>query len=99
MQDALQRQADQIATEVEQALDDVLNESPPTVTEAEDEGIQSVDKETLAYVRLCIEDIRDLLWDLGRPGAVSDLTLMTRLEDATGFAEEVLNVWPSEEKA
>ncbi len=99
MQDALQRQADQIANEVEQALDDVLNESPPTVTEAEDEGIQSVDKETLAYVRLCIEDIRDLLWDLGRPGAVSDLTLMTRLEDATGFAEEVLNVWPSEEKA
>ena len=38
-------------------------------------------------------------WDLGRPGAVSDLTLMTRLEDATGFAEEVLNVWPPEEEA
>jgi len=99
MQDALQRQADQIANEVEQAMDDVLNEAPPTVTEAETDDTQSVDKETLAYVRLCIEDIRDLLWDLGRPGAVSDLTLMTRLEDATGFAEEVLNVWPSEEKA
>jgi CheY-like chemotaxis protein len=97
MQDALQRQADQIANEVEQAMDDVLDESPPTVTEAED--AQAVDKETLAYVRLCIEDIRDLLWDLGRPGALSDLTLMTRLEDATGFAEEVLKVWPSEDKA
>ena len=99
MQDALQRQADQIANEVEQAMDEVLNEPPPTVTEAEALETQSVDKETLAYVRLCIEDIRDLLWDLGRPGAVSDLTLMTRLEDATGFAEEVLNVWPPEEEA
>ncbi len=99
MQDALQRQADQIAMEVERTMDEVLDEAPPRVTEAPVEGVQSVDEETLAYVRLCVEEIRDLLWDLGRPGAVSDLTLMTRLEDATGFAEEVLKVWPSGEDA
>ena len=99
MQDALQRQADQIAMEVERSMDEVLNEAPPRVTDASIEGAQHVDDETLAYVRLCMEEIRDLLWDLGRPGAVSDLTLMTRLEDATGFAEEVLNVWPSNDDA
>lgn len=99
MQDALQRQADQLAKEVEDAMDSVLDEAPPNVIEAAKEGVRDVDKETLAYVRLCVEDIRDLLWDLGRPGAVSDLTLMTRLEDATGFAEEVLKIWPSEEDA
>ena len=99
MQDALQRQADQIAREVEQAMESVLDEAPPAVTDATDDSMLGVDKETLAYVRLCVEDIRDLLWDLGRPGAVSDLTLMTRLEDATGFAEEVLKIWPSQEDA
>ena len=98
MQDALQRQADQIAMEVERTMDEVLDEAPPRV-EAPVEGVQSVDEETLAYVRLCVEEIRDLLWYLGRPGAVSDLTLMTRLEDATGFAEEVLKVWASGEDA
>ncbi len=99
MQDALQRQADQIAMEVERSMDEVLDEAPPKVAEAAEDGVQQVDEETLAYVRLCVEEIRDLLWDLGRPGAVSDLTLMTRLEDATGFAEEVLKVWPSAEDA
>ena len=99
MQDALQRQADQIAMEVERSMDEVLDEAPPKVAEATEDGVQQVDEETLAYVRLCVEEIRDLLWDLGRPGAVSDLTLMTRLEDATGFAEEVLKVWPSAEDA
>ena len=99
MQDALQRQADQLAMEVERSMDEVLDEAPPKVAEAAEDGVQQVDEETLAYVRLCVEEIRDLLWDLGRPGAVSDLTLMTRLEDATGFAEEVLKVWPSAEDA
>ena len=99
MQDALQRQADQIAMDVERSMDEVLDEAPPRVTDAPLEGAQHVDDETLAYVRLCVEEIRDLLWDLGRPGAVSDLTLLTRLEDATGFAEEVLKVWPSNEDA
>lgn len=99
MQDALQRQADQIAMDVERSMDAVLSEALPRVTDAPPEGAQHVDDETLAYVRLCVEEIRDLLWDLGRPGAVSDLTLMTRLEDATGFAEEVLKVWPSNEDA
>jgi hypothetical protein len=73
----------------------LLDEPAPTITAAEADGQQGVDLETLTYVRLCIEDIRDLLWDLGRPGAVSDLSLMTRVEDATGFAEEILAIWPT----
>ena len=70
MQDALQR-TDQIAMDVERPMDEVLDEAPPRVTDAPLEGAQHVDDETLAYVRLCVEEIRDLLWDLGRPGAVS----------------------------
>lgn len=94
MEAALQRQADGIVREVEEAMT-LLDEPAPTITAAVADGQQGVDLETLTYVRLCIEDIRDLLWDLGRPGAVSDLSLMTRVEDATGFAEEILAIWPT----
>ena len=55
MQDALQRQADQIAMDVERSMDEVLDEAPPRVTDAPLEGAQHVDDETLAYVRLCVK--------------------------------------------
>ncbi|GIS27801.1 MAG: hypothetical protein CM15mP128_5600 [Methanobacteriota archaeon] len=99
MQDALQRQADQIAMDVERSMGEVPDEAPPRVTDAPLEGAQHVDDETLAYVRLwCGRNPGSALGSWSS-GAVSDLTLMTRLEDATGFAEEVLKVWPTNEDA
>ena len=97
MEAALQRQADSIANDVEAAMS-LLDEPAPRITAPLAEGQRGVDLETLSYVRLCVEDIRDLLWDLGRPGAVSDTSLMTRVEDATGFAEEILAIWPQAEQ-
>lgn len=97
MEAALQRQADTIVKEVEAAMS-LLDEPAPRITAPLAEGQRGVDLETLSYVRLCVEDIRDLLWDLGRPGAVSDTSLMTRVEDATGFAEEILAIWPEAEQ-
>lgn len=98
MEAALQRQADSIVRDVEDAMG-LFDEAPPTVAAALEEGQRGVDLETLAYVQLCVEEIRDLLWDLGRPGAVSDTSLMTRVEDATAFSEEILRIWPSNEEA
>jgi hypothetical protein len=38
------------------------------------------------------------MWSLGRPGAVSDLTLMTQIEDAAKLTKEVLDSLPELEE-
>ena len=34
------------------------------------------------------------MWDIGRPGNVSDLTLMTRIEDVTEMLGDVISSLP-----
>ena len=48
---------------------------------------------TLKYskmTRLTNELVNDLMWNLGRPGAVNDLTLITQIEDITEMVGGVL---------
>ena len=48
--------------------------------------------------RLTTEMVHELMWDLGRPGAVADLTLMTRIEDAAEMLGDVLSSLPESEE-
>jgi hypothetical protein len=52
----------------------------------------------LALTRLTTEFVSDLMWNLGRPGAVSDITLMTQVEDAAQMLQDVLNSLPEAEE-
>jgi hypothetical protein len=38
--------------------------------------------------------VNELMWDLGKPGNVTDLTLMTRIEDAAMFLGDLLTSLP-----
>jgi hypothetical protein len=38
------------------------------------------------------------MWSLGRPGAVSDITLMTQVEDAAQMLRDVLDALPAAEE-
>ena len=57
-----------------------------------------IDPAVLEFTRLVSETVHELMWDLGRPGTVSDLTLMTRIEDATQMLGDVLNSLPITEE-
>ena len=48
--------------------------------------------------RLTTEVVSDLMWSLGRPGAVSDLTLLTQVEDAAQMLSDVLAALPEVEE-
>ena len=41
------------------------------------------------------ELVNDLMWNLGRPGAVNDLTLITQIEDITEMVGDVLTSFPT----
>jgi len=48
--------------------------------------------------RLTNEFVGDLLWNLGQPGAISDITLMTQVEDAAQMLKDVLDSLPAAEE-
>ena len=61
-------------------------------------GKVGIDPEALTLTRLTIEEVQSLMWDLGRPGAVSDITLLTRIEDSVELLKDALESLPIEEE-
>jgi len=98
MEDILQNQADGIASEIENVMDGILDEKPDLVAIIPDHDQVVIDPAVLEFTRLVTETAHELMWDLGRPGNVSDLTLMTRVEDITEMLGDVLSSLPEGEE-
>ena len=98
MEDILQNQADGIEEEIIEIMDSILDEEPDYFSIHEDETKVLIDPQVLKMTRLTTEIIHELMWSLGRPGAVSDLTLMTQIEDAAKLTKEVLDSLPVQEE-
>lgn len=94
MEKVLQTQADSIATEIEDMMDGILDEVPDKVALLEEEEKTRIDPAVLEFTRLVNETAHELMWDLGRPGTVTDLTLLTRIEDITEMLGDVLSSLP-----
>jgi CheY-like chemotaxis protein len=99
MEDILEKQADSIGDEVVSIMDEILDEKPELVALKRDEDLLGIDLEVLKLTKLTTEVVHDLMWSLGRPGAVSDLTLITRIEDAAQMLSDVLGALPEIEEA
>ena len=98
MEDILQNQADNIEDEIIEIMDSILEEEPDLIAIHEDEFMVKIDPQVLKMTKLTTEIIHELMWSLGRPGAVSDLTLMTQIEDAAKLTKEVLDSLPELEE-
>lgn len=98
MEDILEKQARQIADEVEGKMTGILDEEPDFISLLTPDAQSFIDPETLAMTQLTTEVVHDLLKLLKRPGAVSDLTLLTQIEDAFSLTGDVLDALPSEEE-
>lgn len=98
MEDILEAQARGLAQEVEEAMDGILDESPELITIHQESTMTPIDPEVLKLTRLTTEFVSDLMWNLGRPGAVSDITLMTQVEDAAQMLQDVLESLPAAEE-
>ena len=98
MESILETQAENIASEIEAVMDEILDEAPEQVAILPDDGLERIDPQVLDMTRLTTEMVYELMWDLGRPGAVSDTTLMTRIEDATEMLGDVLSSLPETEE-
>ena len=95
MEDILEKQAQNIAEEVEMAMDGILEESPEFVALLPESAKVGVDPETVEFVRLTTQMVHDLMGLLRRRGALSDLTLLTTVEDLEGLTGDVLEALPS----
>ena len=94
MEDILEKQAEDIARSVEAEMDGILNEQPDYVALLEDHDQVGIDPETLALTRLTAEVLTELMKALKQPGALSDLTLLTQVEDASVLAADMLDALP-----
>jgi hypothetical protein len=94
----LEAQAQGIADEVEGVMDSILDEQPDLIALHGFETMVPIDPQVLALTRLTTEVVSDLMWSLGRPGAVSDLTLLTQVEDAAQMLSDVLAALPEAEE-
>ena len=94
MEEILQNQADGIASDIESIMDDVLDEKPEMVALLPNKDQVVIDPAVLEFTRLVAETAHELMWDIGRPGNVSDLTLMTRIEDVTEMLGDVISSLP-----
>lgn len=90
----LEAQAQGIADEVEGMMDSILDEEPDLVALHGFDTMVPIDPEVLAMTRLTTELVSDLMWSLGQRGAVSDLTLLTQIEDAAQMMADVLEALP-----
>ena len=97
MEDILEKQAKDIASEVEASMDAILDEAPEPVALLPEDDKVGLDPETLAMVRLTTELVHDLMGLLRRRGALSDLTLLTTVEDLEGLTADVLEALPAPE--
>ena len=98
MEDILEKQAEDIARNVEGEMDAILDEAPEYVALLEQEEQVGIDPETLALTRLTAEVLRELMEALKRAGALSDLTLLTQVEDASVLAADMLDALPSSDE-
>ena len=57
-----------------------------------------IDAALLKFTRLVAETAHELMWDVGRPGNVADLTLQTRIEDVTEMLGDVISSLPKEDE-
>ena len=94
MEEILENQAQKIADEVEETMDEILEELPQKVSLLEENDKVGLDPELVEYIRLTSDMVNELMWDLGKPGNVTDITLMTRIEDAVMFLGDVLTALP-----
>ncbi len=94
MEEILQNQADGIAEEIEGMMDEILDEKPDMVAILPDLDQVVIDPAVLKFTRLVAEQAHELMWDIGRPGNVTDLTLMTRIEDVTEMLGDVISSLP-----
>ena len=95
MEDILEQQASSIQVEVESAMDEVLDEMPDLIALKPEEQLYGVDPEILKLTRLTSELVYELMWSLGRPGTVNDITLITQIEDVTEMVGDVLSSFPT----
>jgi CheY-like chemotaxis protein len=98
MEGILETQAQGIADEVEGMMDSILDEQPELVALHSFETMVPIDPQVLEMTRLTTEVVSDLMWNLGRPGAVSDITLITQIEDAAQMLSDVLMALPDAEE-
>ena len=98
MEDILDRQAEDIARQVESDMEGILSEEPDYVSLLEETDQVAIDPETLALTRLTAEVLQELMNALKRPGALSDLTLLTQVEDASTLAADMLDALPAREE-
>ena len=98
MESILEQQAANIANEIESKMGDILDEVPEQVALLPEDDMDRIDPQVLRMTRLTTEMVHELMWDLGRPGAVADITLMTRIEDATEMLGDVLSSLPQSEE-
>ena len=95
MEAILEQQASSIQDQVESVLDDVLDEKPDLVALRSENDLFGVDPEVLKLTRLTSELVYELMWRLGRPGTVEDITLITQIEDITEMVGDVLSSFPT----
>lgn len=95
MEDILEQQASSIQSEIESVMDDVLDEKPDLVALQPEDDLFGVDPEVLKLTRLTNELVYELMWSLGRPGTVEDITLITQIEDVTEMIGDVLSSFPT----
>lgn len=98
MEDILQSQADGIASEIEKTMDGILDEIPDLINILPNHDQVVIDPAVLEFTRLVTETAHELMWDIGRPGNISDITLMTRVEDITEMLGDVLSSLPEREE-
>lgn len=98
MEDILEKQAQDIAAQVEREMDGILSEEPEYVALLEQGDKTLIDPETLELTRLTAQVLKELMDALQRPGALSDLTLLTQVEDASRLAGDVLEALPAREE-
>lgn len=98
MENILQKQADDIARDVEQTMDKILEEQPEFVAILEDDERVPVDPEVLNLSRLTYDYLEALFEQLLRKGAVSDISLLTQIEDGATMIRDVLSSLPRGEE-
>jgi len=98
MEEILQNQVDALTKEIEDKMDGILDEEPDFVSILEDREKTVIDPAVLEFTRLVAETTHELMWDLGRPGNVNDITLLTRIEDVTEMLGDVISSLPEGEE-
>jgi hypothetical protein len=94
MEGILEAQAQDLADEVESKMDSILDEEPELVALHDFGTMVPIDPEVLKLTRLTSEVVSDLMWNLGQRGVVSDITLLTQIEDAAQMMADVLDALP-----